>query len=155
MVPPYHGDMSEALAITQARPSDLAAVLAIDDRPDRATELSEAVVSGRCSVAQVGGVIVGFGVRGTFFGHDFLELLVIAVEHRRQGVGAALVEAFVDRSPGAKVFTSTNASNAPMRALCERLGFVEAGTIDHLDEGDPEVVYVLLTPDAAAPEALP
>jgi GNAT superfamily N-acetyltransferase len=147
--------MPEAIAITQATPGDLAAVLATDDRPDRATEVSEAVVNGRCSVAHVDDVIVGFGVRGTFFGHDFLELLVVAAEHRRQGVGAALVEGFVARSPGAKVFTSTNASNAPMRALCERLGFVEAGTIDHLDEGDPEVVYVRLADDAAGPEALP
>jgi GNAT superfamily N-acetyltransferase len=147
--------MPDAIAITQATPGDLAAVLALDDRPDRETEVSEAVVSGRCSVAWMGDETVGFGVRGTFFGHDFLELLVVAAEHRRQGVGAALVEAFVARSPGARVFTSTNASNAPMRALCERLGFVEAGRIDHLDEGDPEVVYVRLADDAAAPEALP
>lgn len=146
--------MPDAIVITQATPRDLAAVLAIDDRPDRASRLSEAVVSGRCSVAQVGGEIVGFCVVGTFFGHDFLELLVVAAEHRRLGVGAALVEAFATRAGTAKVFTSTNASNAPMRALCEGLGFVEAGTIDHLDEGDPEVVYVRLAGGATAPEAL-
>lgn len=146
---------SDVIAISQAMPRDLAAVLAIDGRPDRATEVSEAVVSGRCSVARVGDEIVGFAVKGTFFGHEFLELLVVTPEHRRQGVGAALVEAFLARSPGAKVFTSTNASNAPMRALCDRLGFVEAGTIDHLDEGDPEVVYVRLPAGPAAPQALP
>ena len=144
----------DAIAISQATPADLAAVMAIDDRPDRAIEVSQAVVSGRCSVARVGDEIAGFGVRGTFFGHDFLEVLVVAAEHRRHGVGTALVEAFAGRSPGAKVFTSTNASNAPMRALCRRLGFVEAGTIDHLDEGDPEVVYVRLTGGAAPPGAL-
>ena len=94
-------------------------------------------------------------MRGTFFGHDFLELLVVTAEHRRQGVGAALVEAFVARARAAKVFTSTNASNAPMRALCERLGFVEAGTIDHLDEGDPEVVYVRLASDAGSSRGAP
>lgn len=144
----------DAITISQATPGDLDAVLAIDDRPDRGTQVSEAVESGRCSVARVGHEIVGFGVQGTFFAHDFLELLVITTEHRRHGVGAALVEAFLARSPGAKVFTSTNASNAPMRALCERLGFVEAGTIDHLDEGDPEVVYVHLPGGAAPPGAL-
>ena len=143
----------DVIAITQAMPGDLTAILAIDDRADRATKVAEAVASGRCMVAHVDDQIVGFGVRGTFFGHDFLELLVVTEHRRRQGVGAALVEAFVARSPGAKVFTSTNASNVPMRALCEQLGFVEAGTIDHVDEGDPEVVYVRL-PGAAVPEAL-
>jgi GNAT superfamily N-acetyltransferase len=147
--------MPDAIAITQATPGDLTAILAFDGAPGRATEASDAVVSGRCSVARIGDELVGFCVGGTFFGHDFLELLVVTAEHRRQGVGTALVEGFVARSSGAKVFTSTNASNGPMRALCERLGFVEAGTIDHLDEGDPEVVYVLLAADAAAPEALP
>ena len=148
-----NGMASDRIAVMQATPGDLVAVLALDDRPDRATEVSEAVVSGRCSVARVDDEIVGFGVRGTFFGHDFLELLVVAEHRRRQGVGAALVEAFVSGAGPGKVFTSTNASNAPMRALCERLGFVEAGTIDHLDEADPEVVYVRLVP--AAPGALP
>ena len=147
--------MPDAIAITQARPGDLAAVLAIDDRPDRARAVSEAVAIGRCSVAHADEAIVGFCVGGAFFGHDFLELLVVAEHRRRQGAGAALVEAFVARAGTAKVFTSTNASNAPMRALCERLGFVEAGTIDHLDEDDPEVVYVRLASGAAAPEALP
>jgi ribosomal protein S18 acetylase RimI-like enzyme len=145
--------MFDRIAITQATPADLAAVLAIDDRPDRGTQVSEAVVSGRCRVARVDGAIAGFSAAGTFFGHGFLELLVVAARHRRHGVGTALVEEFVARAGPAKVFTSTNASNAPMRALCERLGFVEAGTIDHLDEGDPEVVYVRLVP--AAPGALP
>lgn len=148
-------DMPDAIAITQATPGDLAAVLALDDRPDRATTVSAAVVSGRCSVAHADDEIIGFCVGGTFFGHDFLELLVVMKHRRRQGVGTALVEDFAARAGTAKVFTSTNASNAPMRALCQRLGFVEAGTIDHLDEGDPEVVLVHLAPDAAAPEALP
>ena len=144
--------MPGAIAIMQAGPGDLAAVLAIDDRPDRATDVSEAIVSGRCLIAKIDGGIAGFCVGGTFFGHDFLELLIVAEYRRRQGVGAALVEAFAARVSTTKVFTSTNASNAPMRALCERLGFVQAGTIDHLDEGDPEVVYVRLRSGAAAPE---
>jgi hypothetical protein len=35
--------MLDAIAITQATPGDLAAVLAIDDRPDRARAVSEIV----------------------------------------------------------------------------------------------------------------
>ena len=40
-----------------------------------------------------------------------------------------------------KLFTSTNASNTPMQALCERLGFVRSGYVANLDEGDPEIIY--------------
>jgi hypothetical protein len=40
-----------------------------------------------------------------------------------------------------KLFTSTNASNERMQRLCERLGYVRSGPIEHLDEDDPELVY--------------
>jgi GNAT superfamily N-acetyltransferase len=137
MVDVVHDD----IAVREATPGDLAAVLTIDHEPDRAADVSEAVTTGRCQVAEVDGEVVAFSVRGEFFGHDFLELLVVTAERRRQGIGAALVEAWAAGARTAKLFTSTNASNEPMRALCSRLGFVAAGTLDHLDEGDPEVVY--------------
>jgi len=40
-----------------------------------------------------------------------------------------------------KLFTSTNESNAPMRALLAKLGFSPSGVIENLDEGDPELVF--------------
>jgi hypothetical protein len=46
--------------------------------------------------------------------------------------------------PGEKLWTSTNQSNQAMRLLLPRLGFIESGRIDNLDEGDPELVFVRL-----------
>jgi hypothetical protein len=36
-----------------------------------------------------------------------------------------------------------------MQALLARLGFIRSGTIENMDDGDPELVYVRL-PDTAA-----
>ncbi len=47
-------------------------------------------------------------------------------------------------SPGKRVWTSTNESNAPMRALLGSAGFVESGRVDNLDPGDPELIFVRL-----------
>ena len=130
--------------MTIVRPAgteDVVGVLAVDRDEDRAGDVAEAVLDGRCLVVEIDGRIAGFCIGGSFFGFDFLELLIVRHDIRRQGLGAALVEAWAASASTAKVYTSTNESNAPMRALCERLGFAEAGRID-LDEGDPEVVYV-------------
>nr|WP_252091205.1 hypothetical protein [Pseudomonas sp. MWU13-3659] len=57
------------------------------------------------------------------------------------GWGLALVAHIQAECREKKLFTSTNRSNAPMRRLLERQGFVESGVVEHLDEGDPEQVY--------------
>ena len=41
-----------------------------------------------------------------------------------------------------KLFTSTNQSNGAAQRLFTSAGFVHSGRIEHLDEGDPELVYV-------------
>ena len=78
-----------------------------------------------------------------FFDRDFVALLVVAPEARRAGVGVTLLRAAVDVATTATVFTSTNESNAPMRALLASEGWRVSGTLDGLDPGDPEVVYFL------------
>src|SRR5262249_33672873 len=79
-----------------------------------------------------------------FFGHPFLELLVVRESSRRRGVGRALVRAVEARFAGAKLFTSTNQSNAPMQRLLASLGYTPSGVIHNLDPGDPELVFVRL-----------
>lgn len=132
---------ADAIAVRPAQKVDVAAVLEIDHVVERAGEVKRAVEEARCLVAEIGGELVGFCVRGRFFGFDFLELLIVDVAHRRQGVGTVLIEEWERTAETPKLFTSTNVSNVPMQRLCESLGYVRSGFIDNLDEGDPEIVY--------------
>jgi ribosomal protein S18 acetylase RimI-like enzyme len=71
---------------------------------------------------------------------------------RRRGIAASLMRSAEIDAPTEKLFTSTNESNAAMRALCEKIGFVRSGIIENLDEGDPEIIYFKrLAPSARHP----
>jgi len=71
-------------------------------------------------------------------------MLYVHPKYRRQGIGVALVSYLFNICNTAKLFTSTNQSNVPMQRLVATLGFGRSGTIDNLDEGDPELVYFKL-----------
>lgn len=86
--------------------------------------------------------MLGYAVRGEFFGFDFLELLFVAERARRRGVGSALITSVEEDRRAGRVFTSTNRSNAPMRALVAKRGYAASGVIYNLDPADPEVIYV-------------
>jgi RimJ/RimL family protein N-acetyltransferase len=97
-------------------------------------------------VAELEGRIAGAAiVRHDFFGHDFIELIVVEPWARRRGVATALVRCIVDEGAREKVFTSTNESNEPMRRLLAVLGWTPVGVISGLDEGDPEHFFVAPT----------
>jgi ribosomal protein S18 acetylase RimI-like enzyme len=70
-------------------------------------------------------------------------LLVVREQSRRSGIGRALVRSIVHEHHGARVFTSTNESNAPMRRLLEGMGFTPAGAIHGLDPDDQELVFYI------------
>ena len=76
-----------------------------------------------------------------FFGYLFIDLLIVHPSFRGQHVGTALMQHIEPIYTPGKLFTSTNASNERMQRLCERLGYVRSGIIEHLDEDDPELVY--------------
>ena len=108
-------------------------------------ELIDAAIAARhCWVVEQDGGIAGYAVLTTnFFGRDFVELLFVAPEARRKGIGDALMAAVERARPAAiTLFTSTNESNAAMRALLESRGFTSSGTIRNLDPDDPELVFV-------------
>ena len=133
-------------AIRLARPDDAAAVCAIDaraaDTAERAPFIARAIAAGECTVAIDSGAVVGYAVLDhSFFEQPFVSLLIVAESQRRRGIGAELMRHLESISPEGKLFTSTNESNAPMRALCAQLGFVRSGIIENLDDGDPEIVY--------------
>ena len=134
------------IEVRRARPDDLAAVCAIDpraaDTPERAPFIERAITVGECTLATDAGAVVGYAVLDrSFFEQPFVSLLIVAESQRRRGVGAELMRHIESTSPEDKLFTSTNESNAPMRALCDKLGFVRSGSIENLDDGDPEIVY--------------
>ena len=136
-------------------PADTPRIIACDpragDESDHGVFVLDAIVTKRCLVAELDGAIVGYAVWDDhFFGNRFLELLFVVERARRRGIGAALVRAFEETTQAPKVFTSTNESNAPMRALLGGLGWVGCGWIDHLDPGDPELIYVRLRSAASA-----
>lgn len=109
---------------------------------DRAPRFQRAASKGRLLVAEIDGELVGYAALGRFFGYDFLELLAVRPDKRRQGIATALIRAVEERASRGKLFTSTNRSNKPMRRLCLRLGFRPSGIVENLDNDDPELIYV-------------
>lgn len=105
--------------------------------------IDSAIAARQCWVVEKDGGICGYAILTTnFFGRDFVELLFVAPDARRKGVGDALLAAIERTRAVDRLFTSTNESNAPMRALLERRGYKPSGTILNLDPDDPELVFV-------------
>jgi GNAT superfamily N-acetyltransferase len=136
--------------IRRADQADGAEIVAIDDIARggdhlRRAQLEAAIVAGHCLVLDDGDGIAGFAVmvpKG-FFGRDFIELLIVERTRRRTGIGRRLLQAAVRAASTSRVFTSTNRSNAAMRALLDRDGWSLSGELCGLDEGDPEIVYFI------------
>lgn len=107
-------------------------------------ELIDAAIAARhCWAAEYNSVVCGYGILTmNFFGRPFVELLYVAEGARRKGAGDTVLAAIEHARHEDRLFTSTNESNAPMRALLERRGYQPSGTITNLDPGDPELVFV-------------
>jgi GNAT superfamily N-acetyltransferase len=134
--------------IRVATGDDEPGVLDVDDRAkagdrERRRYLRAAIAEGECVVEEVDERVSGFVIRKPrhFFGRDFVELLFVSSAARRTGVGRALLRAAVAASTTSQVFTSTNRSNTPMRALLDSEEWARSGELVGLDEGDPEIVY--------------
>lgn len=86
--------------------------------------------------------IAAYGVlRYIFYEHGLIEMLMVAKDKRRQGLGSDLMRHMESGCRTDKLFTSTNESNAAMRALLSKLGYSPSGVIHNLDPGDPELVF--------------
>jgi len=107
-----------------------------------ASDLLAAAESGWLRVAIRDDKVLGHTIvrPRAFFGFDFIDLVYVAESARRAGVGRLLVATIRDQAP-ARVWTSTNLSNAPMHSLLRTDGWHTAGMLDGLDDGDPEVFY--------------
>lgn len=130
--------------LREAREDDVSAIAAIDPLgPGRLGEI-RALVRGQVGMVAVEcGQVAGFLTLrpGHFFGRDFIDLLFVVPGCQRRGIGRALMHAAVRQARTARVFTSTNESNTPMRQLLRSQGWTPAGVLTGLDEGDPEHVF--------------
>jgi len=143
------------MQIRPAARDDLEELVAADGAarrdPGRREFLRTAIADGNALVAVASGVIAGYAVLDhSFYGNAFLALLVVRADSRRRGFGTALLRAAEARARTPKLFTSTNASNAPMQALLDAAGYERSGVIENLDSGDPELVYVRFLGEDAA-----
>jgi GNAT superfamily N-acetyltransferase len=133
--------------VRKASEEDLEPVLTIDQLApvghERRELLTRRVGTGECFVYEGQGVISGYvTVRPrSFFGRDFIELLAVAPDVRRKGVGSALLSRAVAQSTTPDVFISTNRSNLAMRSLLEKENWKFSGQLEGIDEGDPEFVF--------------
>ena len=134
--------------IRRAVADDADGILRTDHRAahvdqDRAAFLRYSLDLGECLVYLDHGAVAGFAIvrPAHFFGRDFIELLVVDPGSRRAGIGRNLLRAALAAADTEQVFTSTNTSNQPMRALLQAEGWSFSGELDGLDERDPELVF--------------
>lgn len=141
-----------AVRIRAAVCTDLPALIALDsvvaDDPRRAVQIGQWLADGHMHVAELDDTLAGYRVQHRhFFGEAFIEMLMVAAPLRGHGVGSALLLHATSCSAGARLFTSTNQSNANMQRLLAAAGFQQCGIVHGLDEGDPELIYRFATDD--------
>jgi ribosomal protein S18 acetylase RimI-like enzyme len=129
--------------VRRATTEDLEALLELDRTTpvgrSRGEYLTARVHANEVIVFERNALVVGYLVRRarSFIGRDFVDLMAVAIDVRRQGVGSALLDDAVRSSSSDRIFTSTNRSNSPMRKLLELSGWHFSGELDGIDEGDP------------------
>ena len=134
------------MRIRSAGVDDYDALCAIDSVAEtsvkRCDQIRKWLGSACCCVAETDGRVVAYGVLTKhFFGHPFIEMVMVSTDFRRQGLGAAIISYFQSIITGSKLFSSTNLSNRPMLELFAEMGFEPSGYVDNLDDGDPEIIF--------------
>lgn len=140
-------DKKQTMPARLARSSDLAAVIAMDpnaaENVARRRFLESSVARGETWLALTDEEPCGFVVLSySFYENGFIPLLVVHEAARRRGVGRSLLDHAAGVCKTAKLFTSTNQSNAAMRALLAVACFEPSGIINNLEPNDSELVYV-------------
>lgn len=132
--------------VIQAQINDLDQIMNIDQDiigdDSRKDYITNAIKEKQCLVVKEGDLIVGFLVyHNHFFDCAFISLIIVSPTKRRKRYASSLINHFVSMSPTMKIFSSTNQSNEKMKEVFNLNGFVKSGTIENLDEGDPEIIY--------------
>jgi ribosomal protein S18 acetylase RimI-like enzyme len=134
-------------SIRLAVSADIHSILRFDQVAQREERrrafIAHSVDAGTCWVIVDAQQVAGYAVLNySFFEQGFISVLYIHPDYRRQGAGLRLMQHLETICQTEKLFTSINLSNLPMQSLLARLSYLLSGVIHHLDEGDPELVYV-------------
>lgn len=91
---------------------------------------------GELLVCADAGTVVGFVTYSSnlFYNRPLIGLLCVREGHRRRGIAAALVDRVLGIYDGLDVWTSTEEGNGPAVRLFRKLGFVQKGRIEGLDD---------------------
>lgn len=132
--------------IRQAVAADIASICELDhlaSREERSRFIDEVVTAGSAWVAVIEDRVAGYVVlEYSFYRLGFISMLYVRAGLRRRAVGTALMGHVESLCRTEKLFTSTNESNRPMRALLAARGYSPSGVINNLDDDDPEIVYL-------------
>jgi predicted GNAT superfamily acetyltransferase len=97
---------------------------------------------GELLVAEDHGETLGFlAYRTDWYQCTWVSLVVVAEHARRRGVARALFEALEQRSASARLFSSTEETNAVSIKMHRALGFIPSGHIDNLPQGYRELLF--------------
>lgn len=128
--------MTGAPTLRDARPDDVAAVVAIERQafgdPWSESSFRSLVTApqARFRVAERDGALIGYAVAWHIADEAELANLAVDAHARRQGVGALLLDdllAVADRPPGQTVYLEVRERNAAAQALYRSRGFEAAG----------------------------
>ena len=108
----------------------------------RKEKIAKAILGDECFIVLADGKEVGFIIFDyRFFDRGWIELIIIEEKQRGKGIGRQAIELICQQSKTDTVFTSTNRSNIQMQKALTSAGFTFAGTVEGLDDGDPELFY--------------
>ncbi|MEM7549356.1 MAG: GNAT family N-acetyltransferase [Bacteroidota bacterium] len=140
----------KTISLRKATSNDKALVVDFDYRLNkvehielkREKKIAKAILDEQCFIILLSDSVVGFMIFDyRFFDQGWIELIIIDELYRGKGIGGQAINLICKECKANKVFTSTNSSNTPMQKVLKKAGFSFAGTINGLDEGDPELFY--------------
>jgi len=110
------------MMIRDATEHEIDGIIAIDHiaatEETRRQLIREWVRKGCAIIALIDERVVGYAVlEYTFFSCGFISMLIVQEAYRRKGIATALVKRLEKTCNTVKLFTSTNESNAPMKAF--------------------------------------
>ncbi len=124
--------------VRQAELDDVGQLAGFDEWK-QATE--DAVRAGECFVAGHDTAVLAYAIfNRRFFGRPFVATVFVHAEHRRTGLGSALIRHIASITEHKQLWTSTNVENLAMQCTLGALEFRLSGVVHNLAEL-PELVY--------------